>query len=78
MAKKDQPTLDEFAAAQPDPRKNAWSDTLPEDIRQQITDSTASSLTVVKWLHSIGYPEATYSKVDHWRRQARQHGRRPQ
>jgi hypothetical protein len=68
---KPQPDLAEFARtfeARSGPK--AWCETLPDDVKEQIrsTMGTVSSRLVVRWLQSIGYPEATLSKVEHWRR----------
>lgn len=63
-------TLEEFAAQ--NPRKSgyrSWMETLPADVLKQIDESgDISSSQVVAWLKSLGYAEATHSKVDHWRR----------
>ena len=63
-------TLDEFAAQ--NPRKSgyrSWMETLPADVLKQIDEAgDISSSQVVAWLKSLGYAEATHSKVDHWRR----------
>jgi len=69
-------SLEEFAAQ--NPRKSgyrSWMESLPADILEQIDESgEISSSQVVAWLKSLGYDEATHSKVDHWRRIR---GRRP-
>lgn len=64
-------SLDEFAAAKKSARPTAWWFTLPEEIRQVIIDSPHATHTIVDWLHTIGYPDATYSKVENYR-----HGKR--
>jgi ABC-type phosphate/phosphonate transport system substrate-binding protein len=48
----------------------SWVETLPDDVKEQIrtTIGSVSSRVVVRWLQSIGYPQATLSKVEHWRR----------
>ena len=48
----------------------AWCETLPEDVKDQIrnTIGSVSSRLVVRWLHELGYRQATLSKVEHWRR----------
>ena len=66
-------SLEEWLAANPGdgPGVGAWVDTLPEDIQQQIATSTVSVQRLVKWLRAIGYEDATYAKVDRWRREHR-------
>ena len=69
-------SLEEFAAQ--NPRKSgyrSWMETLPADVLEQIDQAgDISSSQVVAWLKSLGYSDATHSKVDHWRRTR---GRRP-
>ena len=69
-------SLEEFAAE--NPRKSgyrSWMETLPAEILKQIDESgDISSSQVTAWLKSLGYDDATHSKVDHWRRTR---GRRP-
>ena len=74
MPADDTPSLDSWLADNPDggPGVVAWVDTLPADIRQQIADSTVSVQRLVRWLRAIGYDNATYSKVDNWRRANRE------
>lgn len=69
-------SLGEFVAANPKHSGYAsWCDTLPEDIQRQILDTpNASANQIVEWLRSLGHTEATYSRVDGWRRR---NGRRP-
>lgn len=64
------PSLDSWLADNPDsgPGVVAWVDTLPDDIRKQIAESTVSAQRLVRWLRAIGYEDATLSKVDNWRR----------
>jgi len=63
-------SLEDFAKA--NPRKSgyrSWMETLPADVLKQIDEAgDISSSQVVAWLKSLGYAEATHSKVDHWRR----------
>ena len=69
-------SLEEFAKANPTKSGyRSWMETLPADILEQIDESgDISSSQVTAWLKSLGYDEATHSKVDHWRRSR---GRRP-
>ena len=64
-------SLDAFADALKAERTTAWWFTLPEDVRQVITDSPHATHTIVKWLQANGYPDATYSKIEHYRRAAK-------
>lgn len=54
------------------PRKSgyrSWMESLPADVLKQIDESgDISSSQIVAWLRSLGYSDATHSKVDHWRR----------
>jgi len=48
--------------------KTAWADTLPEKIRQEILANPGiGARQVCRWLHAQGYPEATESKIEHYR-----------
>lgn len=62
--------LDDFVAA--NPKKTgykSWCDQLPDDIKAQILAAPDASATqILEWLHSIGFSDATYSRVDGWRR----------
>lgn len=63
------PTLDEFAEAnETRTGYGSFIDTLPDDVRAQIMASKAGHVTVVKWLHSLGYERATQQMVSGWRR----------
>jgi hypothetical protein len=64
-------SLEDFASELSAKRVLGYADTLPKDVQDQILASKASARVVVKWLHSLGYEDATYSKIDHWRRQER-------
>jgi hypothetical protein len=69
MSKK--PTLAEFAKDNVR-RVASWGDGLPEDVKAQVVEIDCSTATCVAWLKSIGYAEATTSKVDGWRRRERE------
>ena len=62
--------LDDFVAANPKVSGyRSWCDALPDDVRAQILAAPDASATqIVEWLRSIGYPDASYSRVDGWRR----------
>jgi hypothetical protein len=64
-------SLDDFAVGKERKKGCAsfWS-TLPEEIREQIVESPASSEVVVEWLRSLGYP-STFGNTDPQRRRAR-------
>ena len=61
-------SLDAFASELAAERNKAYWYTLPEDLREVIVASPHATHTIVKWLQANGYPEATYSKIDHYRR----------
>jgi len=63
-------SLRQFADANPTTTGyRSWCDKLPEDIQRQILDTTdVSSQQIVAWLRSLGWEDATYSKVDNFRR----------
>ena len=65
-------SLDEFAVgkARKKGRTAFWA-TLPDDVREQIIESDASSEVCVQWLRSLGFDAATFANVDPWRRRAR-------
>jgi hypothetical protein len=48
--------------------KTAWADKLPEEIRREIFDNPGiGARQICRWLHSLGYLEATESKIEHFR-----------
>jgi len=61
-------SLDAFAAEMKAQTPKAWWFTLPENVRAIIVSSPHATHTIVKWLQANGYPEATYSKIEHYRR----------
>lgn len=76
MSKPTVPSLDAWLATQETVRPSFWNQ-LPDDIREQIVNSPASSKRVTEWLISIGYdgselPEATPQKIDAPRRKERE------
>ena len=64
-------SLEEFAAKHGGRRTTRWCDTLPEDVKAQIRTSDASTMVIVRWLQSLGF-DASYGKVDTWRRSERE------
>lgn len=72
MAAEKGTSLAEFAAAQVNGRSKKWADDLPDDIKAQILSADGvPSRVVAEWLKSLGYAEATYAKVDGFRRDRR-------
>lgn len=63
--------LAEFAAELKNARKSCWADTLPADVQEQLLSTDCSTAVAVAWLKSLGFHEATSSKVDNWRRNRR-------
>ena len=59
--------LDEFAA-QHQRQTYSWCDDLPAEVQESIITTDCSVRTVVMWLKSQGYENATTAKVDVWRR----------
>lgn len=69
MTQKGTPSLSSFVAENLQSRSRRWCDDLPDDIKEQIQSAPeVSSRLIVEWLVSIGYTEATYAKVDGFRR----------
>lgn len=64
-------SLEDFAKNLKDARPTAYWFTLPEEIRDIICASPHATHTIVQWLHSIGYDDATYSKIEHYRKAGR-------
>lgn len=65
------PALVDFAKANKR-RHKCWADSLPDDVKAQITANIdVSVVVVVKWLHELGYSEASVGKIDVWRRRHR-------
>lgn len=61
-------SLDAFAAEVKAAHTTAYWYTLPEDVREVIVASPHATHTIVRWLQANGYPDATYSKIEHYRR----------
>jgi|GEM_PF-6482817 len=65
------PALADFAKAHKRQHK-CWADSLPEEVRAEImANADVAVSTVVKWLHELGYREASVGKIDVWRRRQR-------
>jgi hypothetical protein len=65
-------SLDEFAQGRRQTARRAWWYSLPEDVRAEIVDSSAPSEVVVVWLREeLGLTDASFGKVDPFRRKAR-------
>ena len=68
MTSKAQPSLKEWAAENSRTRKpTSFIERLPQDLVDQISaaagDPSITNRDIVEWLHSLGYSEATESKV---------------
>lgn len=61
-------SLNAHVAERGDPRKLGFCDKLPPELQHLILSTDHSSASIVSWLISEGYEEATYAKVDTWRR----------
>lgn len=69
MAAEGMPSLAEFAAAQVSGRSRKWCDDLPDDVKAQILSADGvPSRVIAEWLKTLGYADATYAKVDGFRR----------
>jgi hypothetical protein len=62
-------TLEDFAGGYRRP-STMWAESeLPDDVKKQILSSNhVGARKVVLWLRSIGFDEATESKIEHFRR----------
>jgi len=48
--------------------KTAWVGTLPEEIQQEVLSNPGiGARQICRWLHTLGYGEATESKIEHFR-----------
>lgn len=72
------PSLEEFAKDNGGRQARRWCDDLPDDVKAQILSSDASTAVVVRWLLSLGHDEASYGKVDTWRRSERERQAQPE
>ena len=63
-------SLKDFLEKQTRIMSTAWIETLPDYIYNKLWDAFHASensigkVTAAKWLHSIGYPEATAGRID--------------
>jgi len=63
-------SLKDFLEQQTRTTSTAWVETLPDDIFNQLWDAFHDSdfpvgkVTAAKWLHSIGYKDATGGRLD--------------
>ena len=64
-------SLDAYADSVRAERATAYWYTLPEEVRATIEASGHATHTIVRWLHTIGYEDATYSKIEHYRKATR-------
>ncbi len=59
-------TLQEFAESRGRKLPGAWIDQLPDEVFNQCWDGTENGIgkiMITKWLHSLGYDDATQGKV---------------
>lgn len=61
-------SLDAFAEEIKATQTTAYWYRLPAEVREIIETSSHATHTIVKWLQANGYPDATYSKIEHYRR----------
>ena len=55
--------LDEFVESE-DNRRQRWVDTLPQEIQDQILDSSVGAAQITRGLINLGYSDATQRKID--------------
>ncbi len=55
--------LDEFVENE-DNRRQRWVDTLPQEVQDQILNSSVGPAQITRWLINIGYTDATQRKID--------------
>ena len=66
-------SLGEFARENGRRKAKSWCDDLPDDVKAQIVASDGIPTSViVRWLHSLSYLDASYGKIDNWRRAQRE------
>jgi hypothetical protein len=65
-------SLDAFAKEIKATQTTAFWYRLPVELRETIENSDHATHTIVKWLQANGYPDATYSKIEHYRRASKQ------
>jgi hypothetical protein len=74
MAGDRRPSLDEYAAQQQRPARVAFWNTLPDELRAEVLGSSAPTTVVVDWLIELGWTDATFGKIDPYRRRDRRRG----
>ena len=55
--------LDEFVESE-DNRRQRWVDILPQEVQEQILNSSVGPAQITRWLINIGYTDATQRKID--------------
>ena len=55
--------LDEFVESE-DNRRQRWVDTLPQEIQDQILNSSVGAAQITRWLINLGYTDATPRRID--------------
>jgi len=74
MAGDRRPSLDEFAAQQQRQARVAFWHQLPEELRAEVLESSAPTSVVVDWLIELGWTDATFGRIDPYRRRDRRRG----
>jgi len=55
--------LDEFVENE-DNRRQRWVDNLPQEVQDQILNSSVGPAQITRWLINLGYTDATQRKID--------------
>ena len=55
--------LDEFVENE-DNRRQRWVDSLPQEVQDQILNSSIGPAQITRWLIHLGYTDATQRKID--------------
>jgi len=55
--------LNEFVENE-DNRRQRWVDTLPQEVQDQILNSSVGPAQITRWLINLGYTDATQRKID--------------
>lgn len=71
MADDQRQSLDDYAAGRGGHARSAFWHQLPDELRTEILESSAPTVVVVDWLIELGWTEATFGKVDPYRRRDR-------
>jgi hypothetical protein len=55
--------LNEFVESE-DNRRQRWVDSLPQDIQDQILNSSIGPAQITRWLINLGYTDATSRRIE--------------